>query len=280
MIRLKGPDFQGIDNRLLGLYLIKHKMTKVILFDEGGKPTHPSEFLYKKSLMVIRGNYRPPTNVTVDVFKTSFDLFHEKIDHEGDESLLMAEITIDNLREKERIDEQDYLDRMECLKILNHKVIISDCSNHQVLLNYLSDYKIKNLGLVIGSKELLKLIQGRYKAFSHGSLLMAFGEMFSNNLKIFIYPAWDHSRSSIMTSENLPVPDGIKHLYKHLLENQLLIDIEDYKPEDLIVLPADVLDKIRADKSSWENYVPVPIATAIKQNCMFGYSNQPLEHAV
>ena len=280
LVQLTGPDFAQLDNRLLGLYLLKHKFTTVVMFDEAGKPIHPSEFLYKKSLMVIRGNYRPPTKVTVDVFNASFDLFHEHIDIEGDESLLMAELTLDNLTEGERIDEKDYLDRMDCLKKLNHKVILSDCSTHRVLLKYLSDYKIKNLGLVIGSKELLSLIMGKYENFSHGSLLMAFGELFSRNLKIFVYPAWDHERECILTSKNLSIPDDIKHLYNHFLANSLLIDVEDYVPEDLRVLPIDVLKAIQTDRGSWHQYLPEDIANAIRQNGMFGYSNESFEHAI
>ena len=53
MIRLSGPDFKDIDNRLLSLWLIKHKMSDVAMFGPDKRNVHPSEFMYKKNLLVV-----------------------------------------------------------------------------------------------------------------------------------------------------------------------------------------------------------------------------------
>jgi hypothetical protein len=54
------------------LYLVKHKLTSVAMFDINKTGIHPSEFLYKEALMVIRGNFRPPTLVTLDAISSSY----------------------------------------------------------------------------------------------------------------------------------------------------------------------------------------------------------------
>jgi len=155
-VRLTGPDFTEVDNRLLSMYLVKHQLTEVAMFDKDGNSIHASEVMYKKGLMVVRGNFKPPTLVTEDVINTGFKQFVEDTcEHEDKcDSLIMAEITVDYLKKQYgEISDKDFLDRADMLNALGQSVIISDCSNHQKLINYLSDYKIKHLGLVIGCRE-------------------------------------------------------------------------------------------------------------------------------
>jgi len=75
MIRLTGPDFEEVDNRWLSLMLVKHKLTEVAMFNAEGKNIHPSEFLYKKHVMIVRGSFRPATLVNMDMIKSGFHQF-------------------------------------------------------------------------------------------------------------------------------------------------------------------------------------------------------------
>jgi len=63
-VRVKGEAFAAVDNRLLNLYLVKHGFTDIAIIDQFKNSVHASEFLYKKDVMVVRGNFRPPTLVT------------------------------------------------------------------------------------------------------------------------------------------------------------------------------------------------------------------------
>ena len=65
---------------------------------------------------------------------------------------------------------------------------LSNCENHEMLINYLSDYKISNLGLVIGVLELQKIILDKFNNNQDGRLLASFGELFSQNIKVYVYP--------------------------------------------------------------------------------------------
>ena len=97
-------------------------------------------------------------------------------------------------------------------------VVVSNCEAHQKLITYLSDYKINKLGLVVGVRELLRIVDDKYKAFQNGRLLAAFGELFTRNVKMYVYPAMQEGSEELMTASNLPVPEGIKFLYQHLLD--------------------------------------------------------------
>lgn len=271
MIRLSGPEFKDIDDRILSLYLVKYGLTDVAIFGPDKRALHASEFLYKKSLMVVRGNFRPPTLVTNDVFKSSFEQFVKEKDVNPDKSFILTELTLDSLAKTGKIDEKDFLDRTEMLCGLGHTVIFSNCSNHQMLINYLNDYKIKNLGLVIGAHELLEIINEKYYNNSDGRLLVAFGELFTRNIKIYVYPAQEKKGGVLLNANNLPVPEGIKFLYQHLLDSHQVVEIENYNEDLLHIFPNKVYEMITNSEDGWQSMVPKILADLIEEKNLFGY---------
>lgn len=272
LVRLIGPDFINTDNRLLSYYLVKYKLTEVSIFDKHRLGVHASEFLYKRSLMVVRGNFRPPTKVTIDVFESGMSQFKEEELVNPAKASILAELTLENLQDKNgNIDERDFLQRAEMLCLLGYDVMVSDCTNHQMLINYMSDYKIPILGLVIGARELLDIINDKYYQNQDGRLLVAFGELFTRNIKIYVYPLLK-SDGDLVTAENLPVPEGITFLYKHLLNSEQIVDIEHYNREILSIFPQDVLSDLREGNAEWEKMIPPILVPAIKEGGFFGYS--------
>ena len=55
MIKLSGPAFAGLDNRLMSLQLVEQNLTDAAMFTAGGEVVQPSEVLYKKPILVERG---------------------------------------------------------------------------------------------------------------------------------------------------------------------------------------------------------------------------------
>lgn len=277
MMRLSGPEFNHIDDRLTSLYLVKHGLSDVAIFDAEKKAQHSSEFLYKKSVMVVRGNFRPPTLVTNDVISSGFKQFTDEEEVNPEKSLVLTELTLDSLLKDGKIDEQDYLDRTELLCGLGHRVIVSNCSNHQMLINYLNDYKIKRLGLVIGAHELLEIINEKFYNNSDGRLLVAFGELFTRNIKIYVYPAREEKEGSMLNAANLPVPAGIKFLYQHLLDSKQIEAITDYNEDLLHIFPWKVLKMIKEGTEGWEKMIPSELVELIKEKGLFTSTPQVKE---
>ena len=269
-IKATGPAFEHVESRLLALYLVKHGLTEVTMFDEHKESIHASEFLYKKALMVVRGNFRPPTLVTQDVVKSSFEQFKKEDFVDPESANNITEITLDYLKNSNgTIDDKDFLDRTELICALGYKVIVSNCSNHQKLINYLGDYKIKKLGLVIGVRELLEIINDKYHNNQDGRLLVAFGELFTRNIKIYAYPALQEDGETILNTKNLPIPEGIKFLYKHLTDSNQIVDIEDYESEMLYIDPTIVYDNISSGNDGWQNKVPEQLVDLILEKKLF-----------
>jgi hypothetical protein len=277
MVRLTGPDFESLDNRLLSLWIVKNRLSDVAIFGADRQNMHASEFLYKKHVMLVRGSFRPATLVNLDMLKASFQQFRTEPDIDPRQAYLLTEITLDNLRAEGELDEQDFLDRAELLNTLGYTVVVSDCQEYQKMTAYLSDYRVQRIGIVLGVRELLDLINDKYYKNMDGRLLAAFGELFTHQVKFYIYPALQEGSGELIDAQNAPIPEGVKFLYKHLLDNRQIVDVQDFDPEVLHIFSKEVLHLLQNGEPGWEALVPAPVASLIKERCLFGYPAEQLE---
>ncbi len=277
MIRVEGPQFRHIDNRLLCLKMVRFGLTNVTMFNAAGKPMHASESLYKQSLLVVRGSFRPITLVNVDMIKTATEQFKTEPDVDAERITVVAEITLDNLALDGGIDEQDFLDRAELLCAQGLTVLVTDCEKHQKLINYFSDYRITKLGMVIGVRVLLDLINETYYQNVDGSLLLAFGALFNRHVKMYVYPVHQEGSDELMNCGNLPIPEGIKFLYRHLQNAKHIEDIRNFNPDLLHIYSKEVLKLLRSDDYGWDKMVPRNVAMLIRDKCLFNFPCQRLE---
>ncbi|HPB99768.1 MAG TPA: hypothetical protein PKW66_27855, partial [Polyangiaceae bacterium] len=75
MVRLDGPDFATLDHRRLSLWLVQHGMSEVAMFGPDKRNIHPSEFLYKKHVLVVRASFRPLTLLEEDMIEKGWEQF-------------------------------------------------------------------------------------------------------------------------------------------------------------------------------------------------------------
>jgi hypothetical protein len=277
LVRLEGPDFKDLDNRMLALYLVKFGLTDVAIFDKNKRSIHASEFLWKKDVMVVRGHYHPPTKVTLDAFSSGIKQFISEDDVQEENACLIAEITLENLLVDGVVNLKDFQDRSDTLCALGYNVIVSNCQNHQNLINYLEDYKIGKLGLVIGVRELSEIIEEKYYNNQDGRLLVAFGELFNKNITVYVYPAFMEKAGKVITAKTLMVPEGIHFLYKHLIDAKQIVEILDYDLSLLNILPWTVLSSIEKADAYWETAVPDSLVPLIKEKNLFNYATKKLK---
>ncbi len=273
MARLHGPDFQAVDNRLVGLWLVKNGLSNVAIFGPDGNSLHAGEFLYRKSLLIARGSYRPPTLVQQDMIRNAYEQFRAEPDVDADRTFFLCEITLDNLRSDGELNERDFLERADILCALGQTVVISNCVPHKKLIAYFSDYKAPRIGLAMGVRKLRTILAETLRD-NPDNLLGAFGELFPRNVRFYVYPAREPD-GALLTTQNLPVPDEIRFLYQHLLENRHIVDIRTFDPKALSILHKEVLGMIRRGETGWEDKVPAEVAHMIRERGMFGWMVSP-----
>jgi len=272
MIRLSGPQFQDLDNRLLMLELVRQKLTRVAMLDKKGKPVHPSEFLYKRNLMIVRGSFRPMTLVHQDILQTTLQQFKAEEDIEPRKTYAVAEITIKNLSaDTGEPIEQDFLDRANLLGHMGQMVMLTNCERYTQIVSYLKDYRLAQIGLALGARHVLDLLHNLYKKNQSGELLKAFGQLFQNKVRIYIYPVQKEGSGELMMAENLPVPEGMRFLYQHILRHKHILDVEGFDENILYIESQEALRMLRADEEGWTKMVSPKVAEYIQEKGLFNF---------
>ena len=203
MIQLNGPDFDYLDNRLLSLYLVKERMTDAVIFSPDGINLQPSDVLYKKNILAIRGSFRPVTKVNIDMIKNGYNKFILENKVKKEDLQVLFEITLSNLSTDGEIDEQDFLDRADILCSLGQTVLISNYKRYYILLDYFSRFTKKRMGIILGVPNLKQIFEEKYYRHLSGGILEAFGRMFNRDLKIYLYPYQKQKDGEITNSKTL-----------------------------------------------------------------------------
>ena len=271
MIRLEGPDFEHLDNRLVALWVVKNGLSSVAIFGPDGRGVHAGEFLYKKSILIARGSYRPTTLVQQDMIKNAYEQFRAEPDVDPDKTFLLTEISLDNLRAEGVLDERDFTDRADMLCALGQTVIISNYVQHKKLIAYFSDYKVQRIGLVMGVRKLQHILRETCER-QPDNLLGAFGELFPRNVRLYVYPARDKESGALINAQNLSMPKEIRFLFHYLLDNGNIVDIQHFNPDILGIYHREVLHMIQQGQPGWENKVPEEVARLIREKRLFGYT--------
>jgi hypothetical protein len=274
-INFSGPLFDDVDNRLMSLQLVKNGMTDAVMFNPDGNNILPASILYKKNILALRGSFRPVTKVNIDMYEKSYKMFIEENKVEEENTLVIFEITLSNLRSEGEIDERDFMDRAKLLCSLGHTVMISNFQEYYKVVEYFSNYTKARMGLAMGVNNLVDIFDEKYYRHLSGGILEAFGKLFYRDLKVFLYPMEDED-GTLINSENLKVHPRMKELYKFFKFNGKVIDIEEVDDKNLQIFSREVLKMISKDKPGWENMLPRGIAELIKKDHLFGYDEQKL----
>ena len=269
-INFSGPRFAHVDNRLMSLQLVKNGMTDAVIFDPQGRNVLPAAILYKKNILTLRGSFRPVTKVNMDMYEESLKMFLDENKVDAENTLVIFEITLSNLRSDGEIDERDFMDRAELLCSLGQTVMISNFQEYYRVVEYFSKYTKARMGLAMGVNNLVDIFDEKYYRHLSGGILEAFGKLFYRDMKVYLYPMIDEN-GEIMNSETLRVHPRMKELYKFFKFNGKVVDITNYNPKNLEVFSREVLKMISENKQGWEAMLPTGVAEIIKTHQLFGY---------
>ncbi len=272
-INFSGPIFEEVDNRLMSLQLIRNGMTDAVMFDASGNNILPARILYKKNILALRGSFRPVTKVNIDMFEKSFEIFSKEENVDTLKTEVIFEITLSNLRAEGEIDEKDFMDRAKLLCTLGHTVMISNFKEYYRLIDYFSKYTKEQVGLTMGVNNFVDIFDEQYYQDLSGGILEAFGKMFYNNLKVYLYPMIHEKSGEVVNSNNLKLHPRMKDFYKFFKYNGKIVDIFDYEQNYLSIFSREILRNIKNNKEGWDDQLPNGIAELIRKEKMFGYKN-------
>lgn len=271
MIEFSGIAFRRVDNRLMSLKLVELGLSGAAMFSANGDVLQPSEFLYRKPILVERGSFRPVCNVNLDMLRCAHEQFSELPEVQGKEVAQVMEITMRNLKVGGEIDRRDFLARADVMAACGMDVLISDFFEYYRLAAYLSQYTRERIAITMGTGSLSDLFNEKYYTELEGGILESFGRLFKNDLKIYCYPLLNPETGELTTCDNLEVAPELQKLHGYLLDRGGINNLTNYNPECLSVFSRDVLRKIEHCDPAWETMVPESVAKVIKERKFFNY---------
>jgi len=293
MIEFNGESFKNSNNRILSLKLVEAGLTNAVMFASGNAILQPSEILHKKALLVERGSFRPVTKVNIDMLENAGAQFLQQDKVQDAKVEVAMEITMNSLTQEGHIDYDDFLHRTDIINSLGCSVIISNYFEFFRLAAYFRRYTPMPIGIVLGINTLTQILDEDYYENLEGGILEAFGRLFKEDVKLYIYPmnasgykayknrvdsdtffsqtaASSIGKDVMITAENLRVADHLKGLYNYLLENGFIEPIRSHSVENMNILSRFVIEKIEKGDPSWRELVPEPVAKYITEHNLWG----------
>lgn len=273
-IEFQGPYFEDIDNRAINLHLIRSWKTRAIMFMPDGSVSVPSEMLYKKNVITIRGSFRPVTNLNVDMIEQGKKVIFEQQGLEKENTVVITEISLNDAKGNDNeVPEEDLVQRVQLLNALGYNVMISDYTRYFSLRAYFRQYTQMKIGIVVGMINLKQIFDEDSYRGVKGGILEGFGKLFPDNTRMYIYPELN-ADNELREFSDLKVQEHLRFLYRHLLENDYLAGLETTDIKLFDIYSRDVLKALKADRGDWQSKVPKLVAEQIIKHGFFGFKKK------
>lgn len=274
MIRLSGADVTHMDDRSLSFKLVYHGLSDIAMFGPDQKNLHPSEFLYKKHVLVARGAFNPVTWMSYDMIRTAAARYAVDSQIPVESLVILTEITLDILAREHEPEEADFLERAEMLSALGYIVCISSSGGQQKIVHYLEEYKVPTMGVAMTAGTLARYMDFVSSQYKDYGLLSAFGDLFTGKVRLYVYPSLMPGTSETMQAKDVRTARFISYLYRFLMDSGQIVDIEEYNRDRLKISASKVLKMIKKNQKNWEKYLPEPIVNLIRDKRFLRYYNK------
>ena len=270
-VEFHGPYFDDLDNRAKNIHLIRSWKTRAIMFKPDGSVAVPAEMLYKKNVITIRGSFRPVTNLNEDMIEQGKKAFLEQKGVTESDTVAIAEISINDAYGNDaKFPEDDLIARVQLLNSLGYNVMVSDYTRYFSLRAYFRQYTKKHIGIVVGMVNVKQIFDESFYRGVEGGILEGFGKLFPDNTKLFVYPERAEDGQPTTFTE-VKVPEHLRFLYRHLLENGFVAGIECSDANLFNIYSREVLKQIPTENTEWQAVVPEKAVKEIIDKKMFGY---------
>lgn len=270
-IEFLGPYFDDLNNRAINLHLIRSWKTRAVMFNADGSIGVPAEMLYKKNVLTIRGSFRPVTNLNVDMIEQGKKAFFEREGVDDENTLTIAEISLNDARGHDnQVPEEDLVQRVQLLNLLGYNVMVSDYTRYFSLRAYFRQYTQMQIGIVVGMINIKQIFDEDSYRGVEGGILEGFGKLFPDNTRLYIYPELDVD-GQLRAFTDLKVPEHLRFLYRHLLENGFLRGIDTSDKALFDIYSREILKKLKAGRGEWEQLVPPAVAEEIVKQGFFDF---------
>ncbi len=234
LVKVSGPAFEGVNERLLNLYLISKGFANAAIFRPDGKAAQIKDYLYKKNIIVLRTKYRQKSLPNFDLFNLAVEQFKKNTGANDKDIIVLIEVLMGNVLDEDleltNEDLQYFADRAEELCATGNNVMVSNFRRNNHLAEFVKTFKPLNVGIATNVSNLRNIFNSaNYNKENYTNELLSYiSGMFSKNVKLYAYPYLNKKENTIITTKNMYVSEEAKPLYDFLIQNHYIVDIENY----------------------------------------------------
>ena len=269
LINFSGHGFETVENRLMNLHLIRSWHCRAVMFDKEGLSIVPASALRKRAPIVIRGSFKPPTKVHMDMKAAAIKQFSVEDSVDKSNVLVVAEITMNELSGTGTDADSDFLARVDLLNDLGFSVLISDYLRFFRLRSWIRRYTPNRIGIMLSVLDFDYLFAEDYYDGLEGGILEAFGKLFSDNTNVYVYPSIKNGK--LITLDTVDVNPDLKFLLQHLVHNNAMVTAEIMDVANLSVSAREIALEIPKGRGDWEQSLPEKTVKSILEKGLFGF---------
>ena len=257
LMRFSGHGFSMFDNRILALQLVQSGLSEAALFcPEGQMVQQPSDFLYKRPIVLMRGSFLPLCNIHLEMMDSVRAKFAETLtENQREREVDICEISLSNLLRGQEVDLLDFLDRVDALAALGKTVLVTNITHFHSISTLLNQYTKEPVAIALSIGLLHELFKEKWAELP-GGILSSMAHIFLNQTKCYVTPWINRQTGEFVTAGTYRAPEKYHHLYKHLRENGDIVEVPYFNQKLLFQTPRDIIRMISEGKEEWKEYVP------------------------
>lgn len=268
LIRFTGPDLKHINNHLMNLELVRRGLADAVMFGPDQSIKTISDELYQKSVIIQRGTFRPVTKTHVDVLEKGIEQFRKDFPDDSKKTVVMFELTMQNLMQDGHLQEKDFLDRVTSLCSLGHNVLVSNFFLFYRLKRFIHSYTQKPLILIMAASHLDRLFDEQHYADLEGGVLEGLSKLLDSHTHLYVYP--HKTENSCMTTKTFFPDPKMLPIYQYFLQQKSIQDISGCDEISEYLHSDYVRQLISSRDPRWETLVPKPVRDQIQKENLFG----------
>lgn len=255
-MRFSGHGFGMFDNRILALQLVRSGLSELTLFCPDGLVAQPSDLLYKRPIVLMRGSFMPLCNIHLEMMESVRSKFCESLPEEQRGKVVdLCEISLSNLLRGSEVDLLSFLDRVDALASLGKTVMVTNITHFHRISTMLNQFTKEPIAIALSIGLLNELFKDKW-ADTPGGILASMGHIFINKTKFYVTPWINRSTGEFVTAGTYRAPEKYRYLYQHLRENGDVIEVPYFNQKLLFRTPRDIIRMISSGDEQWKEYVP------------------------
>ncbi|PID79024.1 nicotinate-nucleotide adenylyltransferase [bacterium DOLJORAL78_65_58] len=254
-IHFDGPCFKFGANRQMPLKLVTSSQGPVVMFNTDGTCAIPGDLLYKKIPLILRGTFRPFTNVHEDMIAYGREGLCKELGVKEEDIVVLCEVNVARYLYEDADDVSDLRARVDMLAALGYHSMVTSHLRFFRLGEYFLKHQLRRIAFVLSVVDLDMIFDQEYYAGLSGGILHAISKIFASDSKIMTYPILT-AEGEVCTLDNHEVAAEQQYLFKHLIYNRRILALEPPREKMVPFALENIGDLIARGDERWMDLVP------------------------